>query len=395
MPMRIEEIHRGLAGRLRARRGEIERATLTRIYSVSESEPSPDPEYLDGLKLAVAAALDFGIETVRLGGDGSAPIPPVLLGQARLAARHGVPLENVVRRYLAGYNLLGDFLIAESEKEGPLKGPALKRLLRAQAALLDRLIAVVSEEYSREVNARQTSPRKRLLERVERLLAGELVDASELAYDFEGGQLAVIAVGPTAALGVRNLASALDRRLLLVPRDEETVWAWFGGRRATDPLDLERLLPRAWPEPGVLAVGEPACGIGGWRLSHRQARAALPIAQRSRERVTRYGDVAVLAAVLGDDLFATSLRELYFAPLVRERDGGEAWRQTLRAYFLAERNVSSTAAALRVSRQTVVNRLHTIEERLGRPLAGCSAEVDAVLRLEELGYPLTPGINVA
>jgi hypothetical protein len=38
-----------------------------------------------------------------------------------------------------------------------------------------------------------------------------------------------------------------------------------------------------------------------------------------------------------------------------------------RAYFDAERNISSTAAALGVDRRTVRNRLRVIEELLGRP----------------------------
>ncbi len=46
--------------------------------------------------------------------------------------------------------------------------------------------------------------------------------------------------------------------------------------------------------------------------------------------------------------------------------------------------MSSAAAALGVSRQTVINRLHAVEERLGRPLGACAVEVEAALRLEEL-----------
>ncbi len=65
-------------------------------------------------------------------------------------------------------------------------------------------------------------------------------------------------------------------------------------------------------------------------------------------------------------------------------------RQTLRAYFAAERNASSTAAALGVSRQTVINRLRVVEERLGRSLGSCAVEVEAALRLEDMGRPLLP-----
>jgi hypothetical protein len=105
---------------------------------------------------------------------------------------------------------------------------------------------------------------------------------------------------------------------------------------------------------------------------------------RGPSGLVRYGDVALLASMLCDDLLSTSLRQLYLDPLKGERDGGKVARKTLRAYFSARRNVSSTAAALGVSRRTIGNRLHAIEERLGRELDSSAAELEAVLRLEEL-----------
>jgi DNA-binding PucR family transcriptional regulator len=89
--------------------------------------------------------------------------------------------------------------------------------------------------------------------------------------------------------------------------------------------------------------------------------------------------------MLGDDLLTTSLRRLYLAPLSDERDGGAVLRETLRAYFAADRNGASAAAALRVTRQTVNNRLRVIEERLERPLSACATELEAALRLDDLG----------
>jgi PucR C-terminal helix-turn-helix domain/GGDEF-like domain len=389
--MRVEEIRSGLARRLRARRAEIEQATLTRIHSVSGSGERSDPEYTDGLRAAVAAAVEYGIEAVERSEEHPAPIPTVLLAQARLAARHGVELETVLRRYLAGYTLLGHFLIEESERERPLRGASLKRLLRVQATLLDRLIAAVSSEYAREAAERQGSAEQRRAERVKRLLDGELLDTSELTYDFDAHHLGAVVSGPEAAEAIRALAHALDCRLLLIPRGEEALWAWLGARRLPDSEELDHVSEQL-PASLSLALGEPAQGLAGWRLTHRQAKAALPIALRSPGSVVRYADVALLASILQDDLLATSLRQLYLAPLSAERDGGAALRETLRAYFAAERNVSSAAAALGVNRGTVGSRLRTVEEYLDRPLSSCSAELEAALRLEDLGRPLRPHI---
>jgi len=386
--MRIEEIRSGLANRLRARRAEIEAATLTRVNSVPDPA-NPDLEYTEGVRTAVSAALEYGIEAIERSEDRPPPMPTELLSQARLAARHGVKLETVLRRYLAGYTLLGDFLIEESERGGPLQGASLKRLLRVQAALLDRLIAAVSEEYEREAKTRLGSAEQRLAQRVERLLEGERLDTSELAYDFEAVHLGAVAQGPGAAGALRELATALDRRLLLVPRGEGSVWAWFGGRHALDPEELERILAAGFPAKVALALGEPGEGLGGWCLTHRQAKAALPISLRGEEPFVRYAEVALLASMLQDELLATSLQRLYLAPLARERDGGQVLRQTLRAYFACERNSASTAATLGVTRQTVNNRLRAIEERTGRPLNACASELEAALYLNEWGNDST------
>lgn len=376
--------------RLHARRSEIEQAVLTRVFAVADSSCEEfDPEYAAGIRTAVSAAIDYGLEAVRLGELRSPAPPPALLAQARLAARHGVNLDTVLRRYFAGHVLVSDFLVEEAERDGSLSGPELQSLLRSQAALLERTVAAVSEEHAREAAGRLTSTEERRAERVERLLAGELVDATELPYDFEVHHVGVIAGGLGAAEMLRELAAGLDRRLLAICREGGTVWAWLGGRREFDPAELAgQALPAIPPEVSV-AIGEPAHGLAGWRLTHQQARAALPIALRGSEPLVRYADVALLASILQDDLLATSLRELYLTPLITERNGGEVLRETMRAYFAAQGNVSSAAVALGVKRQTVTNRLRTIEGRLGRDLNTCAAEMEAALRLEELtaGHP--------
>jgi hypothetical protein len=378
----------GLAECLRARRAEIEQATLTRIHAVSELPRSGGPEYAEGLRAAVTAAIDYGLAGIERGEQSAPPIPDVLLSQARLAARSGVSLDTVLRRYFAGHALLGDFLIEEAERGEQPQGPALKCLSRSLAAISDRLLAAVSKAYTEEAERHPEGTEQRRSERVERLLAGEPLDASDLDYDFDGHHLAAIAAGQGAQEAIRELAKALDCRLLLVSRREGTAWAWLGARRSVDHDELWLHVSSRWTPQIALALGEPARGLGGWRFTHQQARAALPIALRGPQPFVRYADVALLASILQDDVLSTSLRQLYLEPLRRERDGGGVARETLRAYFAAGRNVSSAAAALEVKRHTVTNRLRAIEATIGRPLGDCAAELEAALRVEDLGPEL-------
>jgi DNA-binding PucR family transcriptional regulator len=219
---------------------------------------------------------------------------------------------------------------------------------------------------------------------VKALLAGELVDSSELDYDLDAHHLGLMAKGEGAPEVMGALAERLDRRLLAVCREEEPVWAcWLGGGRPVESSEAIRALDELRFDRVFVTVGEPGEGLAGWRLSHRQAKAALPIAERRGQAGLRYADVILSVSILRDDLVAASLRQLYLEPLEATRDGGAVARETLRAYFAAERNVSSTAAALGVDRRTVTNRIRAIEDLYGRPLSDYATDLEIALRLAD------------
>ena len=228
------------------------------------------------------------------------------------------------------------------------------------------------------------------------LLGDQRVEAVDVGLDYrlEAEHLGVIARGAGAGEVLRGLAVRLDCGLLSVACEEGTVWAWLELRRGLEVSGLERAVS-AQGLGGDLsfAVGEPAWGPAGWRLTHRQAQAAFVVALRRPQRFTRYADVALLAAALKDESLAKLLLDIYIAPLDDRRGGGSVLRETLRAYFAADRNVSSAAAALGVVRKTVDNRLCTIEERLGRSLHPRPAELEVGLLLDDLGAPADPEIS--
>lgn len=377
-----------LAARLRARREEIEAAILARVDSVSDPPEVVGSQYAEALRGAVGTAVEYGLSTIELGAERAPAVPPELLTQARLSARSGVGLDTVLRRYFAGFAVLGDFLLQEAESGPVLQPAAVQEMLGDLSSLLDRLAVDVAGEHSRVSHESRSSAELRRAGLVKGLLEGESVDALGLSYELECHHLAALARGAGAGEALRRLAAALDARLLLVPRGEEAVWAWLGSQQRLDPERALRQAGECRSGGLTIALGEPGRRLEGWRLSHRQAKAALSVALAGPDRVVRYADVAMLASIAQDELLVASLQQLYLEPLARHRGGSEVLRRTLRAYFNAQRNSTSAASSLGVSRKTVTNRLAVVEERLGRPIASCVAELEAALCLEELeGVP--------
>jgi hypothetical protein len=424
-----------VARALRKRRQEIEEGIFARVReAVRDPVGYGDEEYVAGLHAAVGAAVDYGLSGIEDGvgaGRASVSVPREAIAQAKLAARSGVSLDAVLQRYIVGHALLWDYVMEEADRAGP-PGGALREMSRAQSMLLERMTAVVAREYGRERERVGRSREQQLVEGVRALLAGENATdlpqsmgerasderAVELVYELGAEHLGVIARGAGAPGVLRALAGGLDRQLLCVEQGKGTVWAWLGGQRALQMSDVRHALrahenPRATheeqPSSGMsrsrtaperaasartqgrrhssvvmLAIGEPARGLEGWRATHRQAQAALLVAMRRPGPLTCYADVALLAAALKDPTLARELVEIYVAPLAEERGGPSVLADTLRGYLAAERNVSSAAARLKIARSTLEKRLRIAEERLGRRLHPCPVELEIALALDAL-----------
>ncbi len=250
-------------------------------------------------------------------------------------------------------------------------------------ALVERMIASIADEYKREPERTERSPERHRAERVQRLLDGVPVDVGEFGYELDAWHVCVIATGANAEKAVRGLAAALGRELLLVVHERE-VWAWLGGQRKPRMSDIQRVLSAAGFTGVSLAIGEAARGVDGWRLTHREAQAALLVAQHRPRGLTRYLDVAPEANALQDEALADSLIETHLSPLDDLRIGGQTARRTLRALFDTEHNVSSAAHKLEVDRSTVHRRRNEIERRLGCRLHEHQVDIEIALRVEDL-----------
>jgi PucR C-terminal helix-turn-helix domain len=367
-----------LSKRLLDRRGEIWQAVLSRAHQVA-AVPANDAAYKEGMRAAALAAIDYGRDVLAAGEEGLPATPSQLLAQARLAAASGVGVDSVVRRYFGGYAAFIAVVIEEAHRCG-LSPEAVQQVMSRQAEALDRLISAVTNEYAEEATKHLDSNESRRLRLIGSLLAGTPVDSGELGYELGQSHIGVVTSSPRPKALLLDLGRQVDRQVLVAHRSHHETWAWLGGRNKLERKDLERVLARVWPKASPLALGEDCKGAAGWRLTHRQALRSWPSAIRDPAGIVRYRHVALSSAILQDEDLVSFLRQAYLTPLSGKE--GASLCATLRAYFSTGGNVSSTAATLAVSRQTVTNRLRQAEARLGEQISNCRVELECALRLE-------------
>ncbi|HWA53242.1 MAG TPA: helix-turn-helix domain-containing protein [Solirubrobacterales bacterium] len=376
-----DAIRTELAGRLRARRREIETVILARIDDLGDPVAGSDPAYAAGLHSAVAGAVRYGVEGIEKGGESSLPVPPTVVRQARRAARAGVSLDLVLRCHATGNKALEEFILVETEG---IPSRVLGRVLAEQAPHADRLLALVADEYKDEHTRSARSPSRRRADRIARLAQDDSpLGPADLDYDFDSWHVALILRGPSTELAVQTWAERLGRRLLHAVRDEETTWAWLSSARQPSARKLERFLVDNMPAEVSAAIGEPRFGLDGWRLSHREAKVALQAMLQAPQRLVRGRNVVLRVGVMRDETLSRSLLDGYLTPLKRHANA-QKLLEALRAYLITGGNAAAAAAAIGVTRHTVQRRIRAVEETLGRPLYSCHAELHVALQIDEL-----------
>ncbi|HEU5105906.1 MAG TPA: helix-turn-helix domain-containing protein [Solirubrobacterales bacterium] len=367
-----------LADRLEQARQTLADQAVARIQAIADVSTSPLEGADENIGRGVGAGIDLAIGSVRGGQVIDEPLPAVLMAQTRRAAQSGVPLSDLHQRYLAVFGLIAEELFVQG-----IDSETLRVVMRDGTSQFDRLVKESSAVYANATSA-QSAGDEDVLNRVKAILQGETVDAGALNYPLQVVHIGIAGIGKAAEDALREMATRLGLIVLSADPQVDISWIWIGARDNLEATKITAFADQLCGHDGLLVgFGEPAEGIPGFRRTHREARAALHVAQR-RRRPARYSQVALLSSILKDDLLVLSLKERFLEPLERDEDGGKAARETLKAYFAAGHKVSSAAAALNINRRTVKNRLSALERRFNQPLDIKSAEVEAALLLADL-----------
>jgi DNA-binding PucR family transcriptional regulator len=239
-----------------------------------------------------------------------------------------------------------------------------------------RLADVHQAERDRQIRGRE----RRRIAWVREVLAGVGGATAGDDYDLDRQHLAAIAWGAEPERAITDLGQRLSAGVLIVPGQRESAWGWLGSSSfAPSWSSLSRQL--SLPTNTFLALGAPAGGADGFRLSHRQAFEAARVLRLTDTSLGTYDDLSLDALVLRDEQAARDfmLREL--GPLLDDDKRRQILLQTLHLYADSNWNGASTAARLGVHERTIGYRIAKIEELLGHPLAARREEIGVALRL--------------
>lgn len=337
-------------------------------------------------KRSIAASLDAIFTGLGTGRSTPDEPPAVSIEWARVAARSGIELQDLVGAYRVGHGLTWDLILEEVHEliEDPAERLAVLRIAsRFLFDWNDQVTMQMSVAYQRERERMYRDRERRKRELIRDVLEGLPVDATTLGYNLRGPHVGFAAWGAAPEDLARRIATDLGASLLTVAGATDSVLGWFGGRAIDDLAFPDRELPN--PLPGTqLALGRRCENIEGFRLTHRQATQAWRVGQLAGDDVTRYQDVTIEALVSDDPGRAREFIGNEIGALLTGDARDSVLRDTLRAYFRTGQNAASAAPLLGVHERTVAYRLRTMEERLGCSVGERRDELAVALRLLDL-----------
>lgn len=336
------------------------------------------------------------------------PVPTSVLNLVRTMARRRLDVTVVLRGFRVGSRLAWGEVIKALDEHVPdleLRYALLTVAWDRIAAAIEEVAEVAVVAYTEERDAWLSGAHARRAEAVAALLSGEAGDldaiTATLGYRVRRHHVACtfwldetvpgrdpLHVLEDAAATLVGLLGAGD--VLTWPEGARSLSAWYVVEAG---VDLGRLRGTRLP-PGVrLAHGLTEPGAAGFARSHRQALAARAVAQRAAvaQGVTSYDQVQLVSAFLDQPDRAQDLVRRELGGLAARDATAERLRETALAYLRAGGNARDAAALLGTHKNTVLYRLRSIEELLGRPVLERRLMLEVALTLvEQLGDAVLP-----
>ncbi|RZT84219.1 DNA-binding PucR family transcriptional regulator [Pseudonocardia sediminis] len=364
-----------------------------------------DPHVRDVLTTTVSDMVVAALTTLGTGSPADAVrAPEAALELARRLAQRGVPISVMLRAYRLGQasfqqELIG--AIADASADGGEVAAAARDLASVTFSVIDAVSEEVVAAYQTERDSWIRRRNTARLATVTALLSSRSAesgdDGSALGYDLTTTHVGVVLwcgtdVDEDERLArleglVPEVAAALrcNRPPLVVAPDASALWGWFpvpspdgtAMQNRTDAV-ADVLVAGTWA-----ALGDPAPGLAGFRLSHQQAAAAQRIAVAAdpdhRLRATTSADLGPLALLAADPGSAAPWVQSALGGLADDDEAAARLRETLWVYLSHGGSLAAAATELHLHKNTIVYRIRKAEQMRGRPLSDARIDVEVAL----------------
>lgn len=333
---------------------------------------------------------------------------------AREMVHAGVGIETVLEIYQLGHQTFWGWWttqLHERVTDPVLRADAVEHASELMFAYTHTVMTEAIHAYTDEQTTWLQSVSSRRRELVDSLIGGDrAIDVTEvsatLGYDlglhhvgvvvWVDGDLRVGGGSEAVDAAIRECARRLGAgRPLIVRTGMAGGWGWIGLPARPDD-DLTSALE---PQPDVrVAVGTPAGGIDGFRVTHREAVAAQEraLADGTSDRVIRFEDVEVASLFrLEDEQQVQRFLSRHLGDLAAPTDRARELRNTLRAYLDEGEYAQATADRLFLHRNTLARRLDVAAQLRGRPLTERRLELAVALELLRARDGAPPGTTPA
>jgi hypothetical protein len=361
---------------------------------LEQIEPlSQDQAIIDLLTVSVESNVTTLVHVIGYQIDSHpADAPPAALAYARRLAQRGVPVGELLRAYRVGQACFMQWCyqeLAVQARDLTTALAAAMRLTESTFSYIDRVSELVLTAYVRERDEWVRNTVAVRTAQVRSLLAGGPIEVNRvepaLGYRLRQYHLGIVAWVEEAArkegtlVELERMAGRLadhlseGARALFVSRDESSAFIWmplgseqalrtdvFGGTPLTSDVSVR------------LAVGEPAEGPEGFRVTIREALRAHAVALMAgpaAPRVIRFGEVAPVALLAEDIGAARSWVGRALGPLAADDDQTARLRETLHVFLSTGGSYQETAERLSLHKNTVFYRVRKAQEVRGRKVA--------------------------
>ena len=318
-----------------------------------------------------------------------------------------IPLAVLLRAYRIGQNHLW-LTFAERLRSVAGDDPASVQTMESIASLLFEYVDRVSDKlaaiYQQERDQWVRSASAVRIETVRELLDGAAIDvgvaSQRLVYELRGRHLGlIVSAAPSpelvpqpgalerAAVAAAGIVGCKDP--LLVPVGTSILWAWAATGELTDAEAVERLEQHV-PRGGLrLAIGRPAPGVDGFRITHEEAQHAAELHQSVSPTgsdvpgatTVSYRAMELLSLLTADFDRARRFVQRELGPLAAADDATARLRETALAFLDHGGSHLAAAQALHLHKNTVYTRVRRAERSLGSPVVPGRAALHAALTL--------------